>query len=60
MEANRCLTVLRTRRQEGYMQPDIDSLFAAIVPPEIMYGLSVYAYKKLSLAVTNVITYHTM
>ena len=45
MEANRCLFVLRTLRQEGYMQPDIDSLtlFAAIVLPKITYGLSVYA-----------------
>ena len=25
------------------MQPDIDSLFAAIVPPKITYGLSIYA-----------------
>ena len=31
MEANRCLVFLLTLRQEGYMQPDIDSLFAAIV-----------------------------
>ena len=43
MEANRFLFVLRTLRQEGYMQPDIDSLFAAIVLPKITYGLSVYA-----------------
>ena len=43
MEANRCLSVLRTLRQESYMQPDIDSLFAAIVLPKITYGPSVYA-----------------
>ena len=43
MEANRCLFVLHTLCQEGYMQPDIDSLFAAIVLPKIIYGLSVYA-----------------
>ena len=29
--------------QEGYMQPDIYSLFAAIVLSKISYGLSVYA-----------------
>ena len=39
MEANRCLLVLRTLRQDGYMQPDIDSLFAGIVLPKITYGL---------------------
>ena len=43
MEANRCLFVLRTLRLEGYMQPEIDSLFAAIVLPKITHGLSVYA-----------------
>ena len=43
LEAIRCLFVLRTLHQEGYMQPDIDSLFAAIVLPKITYGLSVYA-----------------
>ena len=43
VEANRCSFVLRTLRQEGYMQPDIDSLFAAIVLPKTTYGLSVYA-----------------
>ena len=43
VEANRYLFVLRTLLQEGYMQPDIDSLFAAIVLPKITYGLSVYA-----------------
>ena len=43
MEANRCLFVLRTLHQEGYMLPNIDSLFAAIVLPKITYGLSVYA-----------------
>ena len=32
-----------TLRLEGYMQPDIDSLFAATVLPKITYGLSVYA-----------------
>ena len=42
MEANRCLFVLRTLRREGYMQPDRDSLFAAIVLPKITYGQSVY------------------
>ena len=42
MEANRCLFVLRTLCQEGYIKPDIDSLFAAIVLPKIAYGLSVY------------------
>ena len=29
--------------QEGYMQPDTDSLFAATVLSKISYGLSVYA-----------------
>ena len=43
LEANRCLFVLRTLHQEGYIQPDIDSLFAAIVLPKITYGLSVFA-----------------
>ena len=43
MEANRCLFVLLILRQEGYMQPDIDSLSAATVLPKITYGLFVYA-----------------
>ena len=43
MEANRCLFSLCTLCQGGYMQPDLDSLFAAIVLPKITYGLSVYA-----------------
>ena len=52
MEANRCLFALRTLRQEGYMQPDIDSLFAAIVLPTITYGLSVYAASPPDLNIT--------
>ena len=51
------------------MQPDMDSLFAAIVRPKITYGLSVYAASPpdlntvetdFSLAVINIITYHNM
>ena len=40
-QANKCLHVLRTLRQENCSQKEIDLLFDAIVLPKVSYGLSV-------------------
>ena len=40
-QANKCLHVLRTLRQEKCSQKEMDLLFDAIVLPKISYGLSV-------------------
>ena len=47
VKANKCLHVVRTLRQEGYNQEELDYLFQSIVMANFLYGLSVYgAYKR--------------
>ena len=41
VEANKCLHVIRTLRQEGYNQGELDYLLQSIVMPNFWYGLSV-------------------
>ena len=40
-KANKCLYIIRSLRQDGYMQVKIDHLFKAIVLPKITYALPV-------------------
>ena len=42
VKANKCLHVVRTLRQEGYNQEELDYLFQSIVMANFLYGLSVY------------------
>ena len=42
VKANKCLHVIRTLRQEGYNQEELDYLFQSIVMPNFLYRLSVY------------------
>ena len=47
VKANKCLHVVRTLRQEGYNQEELDYLFQSIVMANFLYGLSVFgAYKR--------------
>ena len=42
VKASKCLHVVRTLRQEGYNQEELDYLFQSIVMAHFLYGLSVY------------------
>ena len=41
VKANKCLHVIRTLRQQGYNQEELNYLFQSIVMPNFLYGLSV-------------------
>ena len=49
IKANKCLFILRSLRQEGYSQAELDHLFSSIVLPSITYGLSVYGASEAEL-----------
>ena len=42
IKANTCLFVLRSLRQEGFSQGEVDYLFSALVLPNVTYRLPVY------------------
>ena len=49
IKTNKSLHILRTLREEGYNQSEIDLLFNTIVLPNINYALSVYAASESDL-----------
>jgi len=49
VKANKCLHVVRTLRQEGYNQEELDYLFQSIVMTDFLYGLSVYGASSFDL-----------
>ena len=48
-EANKCLNILRSLRNDGYTQVGIDHLFKAIVLPKFTYALPVYGASHVDL-----------
>ena len=49
VKANKCLHVLRSLRNEGYKQAEIDFLFDTLVLPNFTYALSVYGASESDL-----------
>ena len=51
IKTNTCLFVLRSLRQEGFSQGEVDHLFSALVLPNVTYRLPLYDTVDLDLTV---------
>ena len=53
LKANKCLYVIRTLRNEGARQEEVNKLFNSLVLPILTYGLSVYGASDSDLTVVQ-------